>query len=200
LFPADNADNAEKTAPPTVSNHEKNLRNLRNPRAICIFVLQIFNYTVMAIAVGDKCPEFTLKDQNNTDFDIKNVLGKQVLVIYFYPKDDTPGCTAEACSFRDSYEDFKDLGCEVIGISSDSPEKHAKFAEKHRLSFTLLADTSKTVRKLFGVPGNLFGLIPGRVTYIIDKKGIVRHIYNSLTNAAGHIEESIKAVKSITNE
>ena len=102
----------------------------------------------MAIAVGDKCPEFTLKDQNNADFDIKSVLGKQVLVVYFYPKDNTPGCTAEACSFRDSYEDFKDLGCEVIGISSDSPESHAKFAAKHRLSFTLLADTSKTVRKL----------------------------------------------------
>lgn len=154
----------------------------------------------MALAVGDKCPEFILKDQNNTDFDIKKVLGKQVLVIYFYPKDDTPGCTAEACSFRDSYEEFKDLGCEVIGISSDLPEKHAKFAEKHRLSFTLLADTSRTVRKLFGVPGNLFGLIPGRVTYIIDKKGTIRHIYNSLTNAAGHIRESINAVKSIIHE
>lgn len=155
---------------------------------------------LMELAVGDKCPEFILKDQNNTDFDIKKVLGKQVLVIYFYPKDDTPGCTAEACSFRDSYEEFKDLGCEVIGISSDSPEKHAKFAEKHRLSFTLLADTSRTVRKLFGVPGNLFGLIPGRVTYIIDKKGTIRHIYNSLTNAAGHIRESINAVKSIIHE
>lgn len=154
----------------------------------------------MAVTLGDKCPEFTLKDQNNADFDIKKALGKQVLVIYFYPKDDTPGCTAEACSFRDSYEDFKDLGCEVIGISSDSPEKHAKFAAKHRLTFTLLADTEKKVRKQFGVPGNLFGLIPGRVTYIVDKKGIVRHIYNSLTNAAGHIEESMNAVKSILDE
>jgi thioredoxin-dependent peroxiredoxin len=154
----------------------------------------------MALAVGDKCPTFNLKDQSNTDFDIQTVLGKKVLVVYFYPKDDTPGCTAEACSFRDSYEDFKDLGCEVIGISSDSPQKHAEFAAKHRLSFTLLADTDKTVRKLFGVPGNLFGLIPGRVTYIIDKEGTVRHIYNSLTNAATHITESIKAVKAITNE
>lgn len=154
----------------------------------------------MAIAVGDKCPTFTLKDQKNTDFDIQTVLEKKVLVVYFYPKDDTPGCTAEACSFRDSYEDFKDLGCEVIGISSDSPKKHAEFAAKHRLSFTLLADPSKTVRKLFGVPGNLFGLIPGRVTYIIDKEGIVRHVYNSLTNAATHITESINAVKAITSE
>ncbi len=154
----------------------------------------------MAIAIGDKCPEFVLKDQNNADFDIKSVLGKRILVIYFYPKDNTPGCTAEACSFRDSYEDFKDLGCEVIGISNDSPKSHAQFAEKNRLTFTLLADTSKKVRNLFGVPGNLFGLIPGRVTYIIDKKGIVRHIYNSLTNAAGHIEESINAVKTIIHE
>ncbi len=154
----------------------------------------------MAITVGDTCPEFKLKDQNNTVFDIKSVLGKRILVIYFYPKDNTPGCTAEACSFRDSYEDFRDLGCEVIGISNDSPKSHAKFAEKHRLTFTLLADTSKTVRNLFGVPGNLFGLIPGRVTYIVDKKGSVRHIYNSLTNAAGHIEESINAVKTIIHE
>lgn len=154
----------------------------------------------MAIAVGNRCPVFTLKDQNNTDFDIQSVLGKKIIVLYFYPKDDTPGCTAEACSFRDSYEEFKDLGCEVIGISGDSPESHAKFAEKHRLSFTLLADTNKKVRKLFDVPGNLFGLIPGRVTYIIDQNGIVRHIYNSLTNAAGHITESINAIKSIANE
>lgn len=154
----------------------------------------------MAITVGDQCPVFTLKDQNNTDFSIQSVLGQKVLVIYFYPKDDTPGCTAEACSFRDSYEDFKDLGCEVIGISSDSPKKHAEFAAKHRLSFTLLADTEKAVRKMFGVPGNLFGLIPGRVTYIVDKKGVVRHIYNSLTNAATHIDESLKAVKLICDE
>ncbi len=154
----------------------------------------------MAIAVGDKCPAFTLKDQNENSFDIQSVLGEKIIVLYFYPKDGTPGCTAEACSFRDSYEDFKDLGCEVIGISSDTAKRHAKFAEKNRLSFILLADTDKKVRKLFDVPTNLFGLIPGRVTYIIDKKGIVRYIYNSLTNAAGHIEESINAVKSITHE
>ena len=154
----------------------------------------------MAITVGDKCPAFTLKDQNNADFDIQSVLGKKIIVLYFYPKDGTPGCTAEACSFRDSYEDFKDLGCEVIGISSDTAQRHAKFAEKNRLTFTLLADTKKTVRNAFDVPTNLFGLIPGRVTYIIDKKGIVRYIYNSLTNAAGHIEESINAVKSIIHE
>lgn len=158
------------------------------------------NSSIMAISIGDKCPVFTLKDQNNADFDIQSVLGQKVLVIYFYPKDDTPGCTAEACSFRDSYEDFKDLGCEVIGISSDSPKKHAEFAAKHRLSFTLLADTKKAVRKAFDVPGNLFGLIPGRVTYIVDKNGIVRHIYNSLTNAATHIDESLKAVKLICDE
>lgn len=154
----------------------------------------------MALQIGDNCPLFTLNDQNNQPFSIDSVLGKQVLVIYFYPKDNTPGCTAEACSFRDAYEDFKDLGCEVIGISSDSPEKHKQFAAKHRLSFTLLADTKKEVRNTFGVPGNLFGLIPGRVTYIVDKQGKIRHIYNSLTNAATHIEESLSAVKSICHE
>lgn len=155
---------------------------------------------IMAIAVGDKCPVFTLKDQHNQDFNISSVLGQKVLVIYFYPKDDTPGCTAEACSFRDRYEEFKDLGCEVIGISSDSVQKHAAFAAKHRLTFTLLADTEKSVRKQFGVPTNLLGLIPGRVTYVVDQNGIVRHIYNSLTNATVHIQESIEAVKKLIHE
>lgn len=154
----------------------------------------------MVIQIGDACPIFTLKNQHHEDFSIESVLGQKILVIYFYPKDDTPGCTAEACSFRDRYEDFKDLGCEVIGISSDSVKKHADFAAKHRLSFTLLADTDKRVRKAFGVPSNFLGLIPGRVTYIIDRKGIVRHIHNSLTKATTHIQESINAVKSLLHE
>jgi peroxiredoxin Q/BCP len=154
----------------------------------------------MAIQIGDGCPTFVLNDQNNAPFDIQSVLGQKVLVIYFYPKDDTPGCTAEACSFRDAYEDFKDLGCEVIGISSDSSEKHMQFAEKHRLTFVLLSDIKKEVRKQFGVPTNLFGLIPGRVTYVVDKHGKIRHIYNSQTNSAKHIEESLQAVKTLCNE
>lgn len=128
---------------------------------------------------------------------IDDLIGQQLLVIYFYPKDETAGCTAEACSFRDSYEDFSAMGCEVIGISSDSISAHERFASRHRLNFTLLADTKKEVRKLFGVPPSLFGLIPGRVTYIIDKKGVVRSIHNSQGNAEGHIETAKQAIQTL---
>ncbi len=151
----------------------------------------------MAIQTGDKCPLFSLPDQNGQQVNISDLIGKTILVIYFYPKDETSGCTREACSFRDSHEDFKDLGCEVIGISSDSVSSHKKFEQNHRLNFTLLADTKKEARKAFGVPPSLFGLISGRVTYIVDLQGTVRGVYNSLTNAEGHIREAMKTVKEI---
>ncbi len=149
------------------------------------------------LEVGDTIPEFVLKDQNNADFDIDNFRGKQILVIYFYPKDDTPGCTTEACSFRDAYEVFTDLNVKVIGISSDNVVSHKKFEEKYNLPFTLLADTDKKVQKLFGVPRSFLGLIPGRVTYIINKEGVVVHIFNSMTDAKKHITESLSIIKKI---
>jgi peroxiredoxin Q/BCP len=148
------------------------------------------------IQIGDLCPSFILRDQFGQDFNVVDLLGKKNLVIYFYPKDDTPGCTKEACSFRDRFEEFKDLGCEVIGISSDSEQKHKDFADKHHLPFILLADTKKEVRKAFGVPGNLFGLLPGRVTYIIGKDSKVKGIFNSQLNPLGHIEHALELVKS----
>jgi peroxiredoxin Q/BCP len=149
------------------------------------------------IQIGDSCPSFILKNQFSEDFDVNQVLGKKTLVIYFYPKDDTPGCTKEACSFRDRFEEFQDLGCEVIGISSDSEQKHKEFADKHKLPFILLADTNQSVRKSFGVPGSLFGLIPGRVTYIVGKDMKIKGIFNSLLNPLGHIEHALDLVKTI---
>ena len=149
------------------------------------------------IQIGDKCPDFQLLDATGKMIRISEFIGKKKLVIYFYPKDDTPGCTKEACSFRDSYEDFKDYDCEVIGISSDDEQKHAAFASRHQLPFILLADKDKVARKLFGVPGNIFGLIPGRVTYIIGIDGIVKGIYNSQTNPLGHIEKALELVKTL---
>jgi peroxiredoxin Q/BCP len=149
------------------------------------------------IQIGDKCPDFQLPDATGKMIQISEFIGKKKLVIYFYPKDDTPGCTKEACSFRDSYEDFKNFDCEVIGISSDDEQKHAAFASRHKLPFILLSDKDKVARKLFGVPGNLFGLIPGRVTYIIGLDGIVKGIYNSQTNPLGHIEKALELIKSM---
>ena len=110
------------------------------------------------IKIGSSIPAFTLPDQNGNLFDINSVLGKKNLVIYFYPKDDSPGCTAQACSFRDQFEVFKEADAVIIGISGQSVESHKEFAEKHRLNFTLLSDEGNKVRKQFGVPGRVFGL------------------------------------------
>jgi len=146
------------------------------------------------LKVGDKIPSFELKDQSGNNFDIDQYIGSTAMVIYFYPKDDTPGCTKEACSFRDSYEAFTDKNIKVIGISSDDVESHKNFAAKYNLPFTLLADTESEVRALFGVKKNAFGLIPGRVTYVVDTKGEIIFMYDSQLKAAKHIEESIKAI------
>lgn len=151
----------------------------------------------MAIKKGDQCPKFTLKDQNGEQFNIEDVLGKKNFVLYFYPKDDSPGCTRQACSFKDAFEDFVEIGAQVIGISSDDEESHKKFAEKYNLPFTLLADSQKKVRKMFDVPTNLLGLIPGRVTYVIDKKGIVKGIFNSQMYFDKHVSEAMKILKSL---
>lgn len=151
----------------------------------------------MKLKTGSKIPSFILPDQDGNDVDINDMLGKSNLVIYFYPKDDTPGCTAEACTFRDQFVDFKDAGAEVIGISSDSVASHKQFAEKHRLPFRLLSDSAKKVRKAFGVPADMLGLIPGRVTYVVDKQGVIQHIFNSQLNAAKHVEEAIAVLKRL---
>ena len=151
----------------------------------------------MAIKKGNQCPKFTLKDQNGEQFNMEEVLGKENLVLYFYPKDDSPGCTKQACSFRDAFEDFVEIGARVIGISSDDEKSHKKFAEKHNLPFTLLADPNKKVRKMFGVPTNLLGLIPGRVTYVIDKNGVVQGVFNSQMHFDKHVSEAMKILKDI---
>lgn len=146
---------------------------------------------------GSKIPGFELPDQHGHIFNINKVLGKKNLVIYFYPKDETPGCTAEACSFRDHYEDFLKAGAEVIGISSDPPEAHRNFARKHNLPFILLSDVNKSIRKLFGVPNDLMGLVPGRVTYVIDKKGIIRYVFRSQLNAEKHVSNAIAELNKL---
>lgn len=150
----------------------------------------------MELKVGDTIPKFTAKDTNGNDFDSTNSVGQKPLVIYFYPKDNTPGCTAQACSFRDQYEDFKDLGAEVIGISSDSAASHQKFAKQYKLPFILLSDSDKKIRKLFGVPSGMFGLLPGRVTYVTDKHGVVQMIFDSVM-ATKHIPKALEAVKKL---
>jgi peroxiredoxin Q/BCP len=148
------------------------------------------------IKVGDRAPDFSLTSQTGETVKLSDFLGKKAVVVYFYPKDDTPGCTAESCAFRDSYEVFKEAGAEVIGISGDSTQSHQQFASKYNLPFILLSDPNNKVRKLFGVPSTLF-ILPGRVTYVIDKEGIVRHIFDSMLDFKGHVDQSLKTLESV---
>ena len=149
------------------------------------------------LVLGSTVPKFELKDQNGKLFNLETVLGKKNLVIYFYPKDDSPGCTKEACSFRDQFEVFADADALIIGISAQSVESHLEFAKKHRLNFTLLSDMGNKVRKLFGVPSNFFGLIPGRVTYVINKEGKVAYLFNSQTQAEKHVDEALRILQEL---
>ena len=148
------------------------------------------------IQVGDKAPDFTLTSQSGDPVRLYDVLGQRAVVLYFYPKDDTRGCTAEACAFRDSHEVFAEAGAEVIGVSSDSVDRHAVFAGRHKLPFTLLSDEKGKVRKEYGVPTTL-GLLPGRVTYVIDREGTVRHVFNSMTGIDRHVTEALEVVREI---
>jgi len=148
----------------------------------------------MGLKVGDQLPDFTLKDQNGNLFSSAQLKGRKPMVIYFYPKDNTPGCTKEACGFRDNYEDFTELGAEVIGISSDTEKSHRRFANKYQLPFILLADTDKKVRRLFRVENNLL-LVPGRETYVVDTTGKIIMVFNSM-NANEHMRRAFKALKN----
>lgn len=137
-------------------------------------------------------PPFVLKDQNNIDFNISSLLGRKKLVIFFYPQDGSLNCTREACYFRDLADVFEEADAVVIGISSQSVASHKEFAEKNRLKYTLLSDDRNIVRKLFGVPGRVFGFIPGRVTYVADRSGKVVYIFDSQTETQRHVDEALK--------
>ncbi|YAF97565.1 MAG: peroxiredoxin [Nodularia sp. CChRGM 3473] len=150
----------------------------------------------MPVKVGDTAPDFTLPAQDGSTISLRDFRGQQAVVLYFYPKDDTPGCTAESCAFRDQYEVFKTAGAEVIGVSGDSSESHQKFAAKHNLPFTLLSDKDNQVRKQYGAT-TAFGLIPGRVTYVIDKEGVVQYVFDSMLNFKGHVEEALKTLQEL---
>jgi thioredoxin-dependent peroxiredoxin len=151
------------------------------------------------IKVGDKAPDFTLPSQMGDKVTLSEYFGKKNIVLYFYPKDETAGCTKEACAFRDSYEIFTSLDAEVLGVSGQSVESHVSFASHHNLPFLLLSDANNKVRELYGVPSTM-GIIPGRVTFVIDKKGIVRHIFNSQYHPQKHIEEAKAVLEHLSAE
>jgi thioredoxin-dependent peroxiredoxin len=145
------------------------------------------------LTIGNNAPDFELPGQQGTPVRLSQFLGKSAVVVYFYPKDDTGGCTAEACAFRDDFEKFQEAGAEVIGISDDSTQSHGRFVSKYKLPFTLLSDTGGQVRRMFGVK-KTFGIIPGRVTFVIDRSGVIRHTFDSQSKPARHVEEALKAL------
>ncbi|MCB0839640.1 MAG: peroxiredoxin [Bacteroidetes bacterium] len=149
------------------------------------------------VALGSVAPDFELKDQNDELVKLSDFIGKKNIVLYFYPKDETPGCTKEACGFRDQYEDFTAIGAEVIGVSADSVESHKNFALNRKLPFVLLSDPDNKVRKSYGVKGSLLGLLPGRETFVIDKEGIVRHRFSSQFQIDNHIGEALEVLKGL---
>ncbi|KAK6147586.1 hypothetical protein DH2020_018498 [Rehmannia glutinosa] len=151
---------------------------------------------VAKVTEGTMPPSFTLKDQNGKPVSLSKFKGKPV-VVYFYPADETPGCTKQACAFRDSYEKFKKAGAEVVGISGDGSASHKAFAEKYKLPYTLLSDEGNKVRKEWGVPSDLFGALPGRQTYVLDKNGVCRLVYNNQFQPEKHIDETLKFLKSV---
>jgi thioredoxin-dependent peroxiredoxin len=148
------------------------------------------------VRVGDPAPDFTMTDQSGAQVSLRDLVGSSVLVLYFYPKDETPGCTREACSFRDNYEVFTEAGAQVVGVSSDSAQSHAKFANHHRLPFLLLSDPDGAARSAYGV-NSVLGLLPGRVTFVIDRDGIVRHSFSSQTRIGAHVEGALAVVKEL---
>lgn len=150
----------------------------------------------MGLSIGDALPEFMLKDQEGLAFKSREWIGRQPLVIFFYPKDFTPGCTREVCDFRDQYEDFTDLGARVIGISSDSTKSHAKFAARYGLPFTLLSDPKGKLRKRFGIKNTVLNLLPGRETFVFDKQGNLSHRYRN-SMATHHMKQALEAVKNL---
>lgn len=147
--------------------------------------------------VGDKIPDFTAIDSEGKPFESSSVIGAKPVVLYFYPKNFTPGCTKEACQFRDQYEAFKELGAEVIAVSSDSPKSHQKFKSAYQLPFIFIADEQKELRRKFGIKNNAFGLLPGRETFVIDKNGILQMRFNSI-NATRHMPKALQKLKYLS--
>jgi peroxiredoxin Q/BCP len=146
---------------------------------------------------GDEAPDFTLPDQEGRPVTLSDFRGRSHVILYFYPKDFSPGCTAEACSFRDAYEDFTDLGAVVIGVSGDTVEAHKNFVDRYLLPFTLLSDGDGRVRKMYGAT-KAFGLLPDRYTLIIDRSGVVRHVFTSETNMGRHVEEAVRVLRGLS--
>ncbi len=153
--------------------------------------------TVRVLEVGSKAPDFTLEDQNGQPVHLADRIGRNVIVLFFYPKDNSAGCTAEACAFRDSYQDFQDAGADVIGISGGTTETKQQFVSKNRLPYTLVTDPDGAIAQAYRIGKGFLGLWSGRVTFVIDRDGIIRHRFESNINMDAHTHEALKIVRKL---
>ena len=150
------------------------------------------------LVVGDKMPAFSLMDQNGKTFNSADYVGKSVLVIYFYPKDESMVCTKEACSFRDSFEDFTKAGAKVIGINAGTVASHKSFADHYKLPFTLLSDPDNKVYTLFGVKNKMF--MTGRETFVIDLHGKIGFAYSAMMQGKKHADDALAYIKTMKSK
>jgi peroxiredoxin Q/BCP len=145
---------------------------------------------------GDPVPDVVLLDENGAEVKLRDLVTDRPLVICFYPKDGTPVCTMEACRFRDAYDDFRGLDARVVGISSDPPDSHRAFSERHGLPFPLLSDPDGAARRAFGT-GKTLGILDARVTYVADASGIVRHVFSSQFRPGKHVREALRGLREL---
>ncbi|MET3979322.1 peroxiredoxin Q/BCP [Mucilaginibacter sp. UYP25] len=151
-----------------------------------------------SLAIGDAVPNFTLTDQNGKAFNIKDEIGKHIMVVYFYPKDESMVCTKEACAFRDSFDDYTKAGAQVIGINGGTVQSHKAFADHYKLPFVLLSDPDNKVYKMFGVQKKFF--MSGRQTFVVDMKGKIAFSYEAMLSGAGHSEKALAVVRSLNKK
>ncbi|HEY8944559.1 MAG TPA: peroxiredoxin [Polyangiaceae bacterium] len=151
------------------------------------------------VRVGSKAPDFTLPDANGNPVRLQDLLEKAPVVVYFYPKDETTGCTLQACEFRDRHALFSAAGATVVGISEDDAQSHRSFRDHHQLPFLLLSDAGGSVRRAYGVKKTL-GLISGRVTFVIDRHGVVQHVFSSQLQPRRHVDEALRAVERLRTQ
>lgn len=155
--------------------------------------------TALPVRVGQEAPDFTLNDQNGVPITLSEFRGEQTVILYFYPKDDTPGCTKQACSFRDDQARFQALNARVLGVSVDGLDAHRAFAEKYKLTFPILSDEDHRVSRAYGVLSGFAGFVYAkRTTFVIDPNGVIRRIFTDV-DPKDHATELLQYLKSATD-
>lgn len=158
--------------------------------------MTVTDFIATRVKVGDPAPDFRLPAQDGRVVGLSDFRGERSVVLYFYPRDNTPACTMQSCAFRDEYTLLREEGAEVIGVSADPPDSHATFADRHGLPFMLVSDPEGNLRRLYGLR-NTLGVLPRRVTFVIDRDGIVRLVYSSQLRPRMHARRALEVLRRL---